>query len=89
MISHRTAAFRRLYDRLPVDVQAQAIVAYDLFERDARHPSLHFKRVSEKSPLYSVRIGIHYRAMAWREHDTLFWFWIGTHAEYDQLLKRL
>jgi hypothetical protein len=89
MTSHRTADFRRLYDRLPADAQEQALATYDLFEREPRHPSLHFKRVSNRSDLYSVRIGIHYRALAWRERDTLYWFWIGTHAEYDQVLKKI
>jgi len=22
-------------------------------------------------------------------NDVIFWFWIGTHAEYDELLRRL
>jgi len=24
-----------------------------------------------------------------RDGDTVIWFWIGPHAEYDELLKRL
>jgi hypothetical protein len=56
---------------------------------DPFHPSLHFKPVSARQPIFSVRIGIGYRALALRDGDHVFWFWIGSHAEYDSLLKRL
>ncbi|MFA7370228.1 MAG: hypothetical protein WC334_11335 [Kiritimatiellales bacterium] len=36
--------------------------------------------------LWSVRVGRRYRALAVQEEDTLIWFWIGTHAEYDRLI---
>jgi len=39
--------------------------------------------------VYSVRIGIGYRALGLRDADHVYWFWIGSHAEYDELLKRL
>ncbi len=35
----------------------------------------------------SARVGLHYRALAVRTDDVLAWFWIGTHAEYDQLIR--
>ena len=40
-------------------------------------------------PVYSARVGIGYRALATVEGDTAVWFWVGSHAEYDQLLKQL
>jgi len=45
---------------------------------------LRFKKVGE---LWSVRIGKGYRALAIKEGDTYFWFWIGTHEDYDQMLS--
>ncbi|WRH68701.1 MAG: hypothetical protein RSE13_11420 [Planktothrix sp. GU0601_MAG3] len=36
---------------------------------------------------WSVRIGIHYRALAVEENGEIAWFWIGSHAEYDRLLR--
>jgi hypothetical protein len=36
-----------------------------------------------------VRIGIGHRALALRETDHVCWFWIGSHADYDELLQRL
>jgi hypothetical protein len=37
--------------------------------------------------LWSARVGIHYRAVGERDGDQILWYWIGTHAEYDRLLK--
>jgi hypothetical protein len=36
---------------------------------------------------YSVRIGNSYRALALEMKEGLLWFWIGTHAEYNKLLR--
>jgi hypothetical protein len=36
-----------------------------------------------------VRVGIGWRALGVREQDAMVWFWIGSHAEYDQILKQL
>ena len=89
MKSSVTKEFRKRLDQLPVAVQEQADRAYSLWRSDPYHPSLEFKRVSQRQPIYSVRVGIGYRALGLRETDHIYWFWIGTHAEYDQLLKRL
>jgi len=35
---------------------------------------------------WSVRIGGGYRALALLDADTFYWFWIGTHDEYERLL---
>jgi hypothetical protein len=48
-----------------------------------------FKRVHPHQPIFSVRIGIGWRAVGLREGDTIIWFWIGAHGEYDGLLRRL
>ena len=39
--------------------------------------------------LYSARVGMGYRVVGIREGGTVIWFWIGTHADYDQLLSRM
>jgi hypothetical protein len=72
------------YQQLPVEIQNLADRCYGLLKQDSRHPSLHFKKVGQ---FWSVRIGIHYRALAVEKNDDIAWFWIGTHAEYDQLLR--
>ena len=89
MKSHRTHEFRELYDALPRIVQQQADKAYRQFERDPDYAGLNFKSVGGDPTWYSARIGISYRALCRRAaDDTYIWFWIGTHAEYDKLLKQ-
>jgi hypothetical protein len=56
---------------------------YEFLKQDLRHPSLHLKKVGR---LWSARVGLHYRALAVEDGNDLVWYWIGSHAEYDQLL---
>jgi hypothetical protein len=53
--------------------------------QDPKHPSLRFKKVGR---FWSVRVGIHYRAVAVEDGSDLVWFWIGHHSEYERLLNR-
>ncbi len=90
MKSKITREFRAVLRGLPVEAQRQAYAAYRLFKRNPYHPSLFFKRVGDDPPVYSARVGIHYRALGVRRDDeTIVWFWIGTHADYDKILSRL
>jgi hypothetical protein len=89
MRSRTTAQFRALLGALPAAVQRQADDAYRLFSENPFHASLRFKRVRSDRPLYSVRVGRHYRALGYRRDDGMVSIWIGTHAEYDHLLDRL
>jgi hypothetical protein len=84
--SRTTREFREAFASLPNDVRRQAQRAYRLFCTDPRHPSLRFKKVDEESNVYSVRIGLGYRALGVMEGSTVVWFWIGSHAECDSLL---
>jgi hypothetical protein len=78
-----SAKFWALYNALPEHVRALADKNYRLLRTDPRHPSLHFKRVDK---LWAVRVGDHYRALGIDVANGVQWFWIGTHADYDQLL---
>ncbi len=89
MKSSITKEFRQRLESLPTTVQDQAARAYTLWRTDPYHPSLEFKRVSQRQPIYSVRIGISYRALGLREGEGIYWFWIGSHSAYDELLKHL
>ena len=86
---HRTTAgFWKRYDRQPEHVQRLARKNYRLLEDDTRHPSLHFREIAgQDPPLWSVRVGRSHRAPAIEEGGDLFWFWIGSHAEYDRILS--
>jgi len=83
-VNHRaTPRFWHCYHRLPAEVQRLADSCYELLRQDSRHPSLHLKKVGR---LWSVRVGLHYRALAVEDGTDLVWFWIGTHGEYDRLI---
>jgi len=81
-----TPRFWELFFALPADVKELAVRNYDLWRRDPRHPSLHFRRLQGSTDRFSVRVGEHYRALGKRTGDTITWVWIGTHAEYDRLV---
>lgn len=89
MNSSVTKEFRKQLDALPTEAREQAERAYALWRLDPYHPGLQFKQVSRRQPIYSVRVGIGYRALGLREGDHVYWFWIGSHAHYDDFLKRL
>ena len=88
MKSHTNERFWKFYDALPQDIQQGADKAYKIWQSNPRHPSLQFKRIDPQEPIYSVRVGKKYRALGWLEGDTILWFWIGSHAEYDTQLKQ-
>ena len=87
MNSRTTRRFRDLFGALPAHAQRQARLSYQLFRQDPCHPGLHFKQVCRDPPTYSARVGIGYRALGVLDGNTVIWFWIGTHAEYDKLLE--
>ena len=80
----RDPRFKRLYAALPAHVRNLADKSFVLLKQDAKHPSLHFKRI--KADLWSVRVGRSYRALAIEGRDGFQWFWIGSHADYDRLV---
>jgi len=76
--------FWECYNKLPENIRELADKKYKLLKSDPSHPSLHFKKTEQ---YWSVRIGIKYRSLAVETSKNLIWFWIGTHADYDKLLK--
>jgi mRNA-degrading endonuclease RelE of RelBE toxin-antitoxin system len=63
--------FWRHYRQLPKEVQELADKNFKLLKADPHHPSLHFKRVGQTKYLWSVRIGVHYRALGVEKPDGL------------------
>ncbi len=78
-----TPDFWYCYRQLPQDIQKLADRCYNLLKENPKYPSLPLKKASR---FWSVRIGLHYRALAVEKNSDLVWFWIGSHAEYDKLL---
>jgi len=65
------------YRALPAEVQAVADRSFAILKSDNRHPSLHFKKADR---FWSVRVGLHYRALGMEVPDGVLWFWVGSHA---------
>ena len=81
--------FLVLYRALPESVRQQARQAYSLFQQAPHHPSLRFRQVHPTRPIFSARVGLHYREVGIHQGNDISWFWIGSHAEYDRLLSQL
>jgi len=89
MRSRTTDRFRKGLRELPQHVQVRAAIAYARFRVDPNHPSLRFKRVHPAKPIYAVRITRDYRALGVETGGLMVWFWIGSHAAYEQIISGL
>jgi len=82
---HRTTKrFWRCFNRLDESVQKVARQNFQLLRTNPRHPSLHFKKVGK---FWSVRAGIAHRALALEDGEDFIWVWIGSHDEYDRMIR--
>ena len=90
MKSELTNDFVNCFGKLPEKVKQTARKNYKLWKQNPNHPSLEFKKLQALEPIYSVRVGIGWRALGvLKKPDTIVWFWIGSHSEYDKLLTQL
>lgn len=89
MESQTNRQFRDLFAGLPTEIKQNVRKAYALFRENSNHPSLQFKKVHASEPIFSVRVTLDYRAVGLRHNDLMIWFWIGNHADYEKLLKKL
>jgi hypothetical protein len=49
-----------------------------------------FKKLAGTGGKYaSARVGDHYRAVCTFDGDDALWIWIGSHEDYNKLLKRV
>jgi hypothetical protein len=89
MTSRTTRRFRQLLALLSPQTRRQAREAYQLFEQNPHHPSLHFKKVHATRPIFSARVNQDVRAVGLLHEDVITWFWIGAHDDYERLLKSI
>jgi len=73
----------------PAPAQDRINEAYRLWSENPQHPSLRFKKVHDALPIFSARVDLDWRAVGVLREDTVIWFWVGPHDEYEKLLKRL
>lgn len=87
MKSFVTNDFIELFNKLPRSVQKQARKSYKIWLENQNHPSLQFKRIHNIEPIWSVRVGLKWRVLGLREDASIYWFWIGSHTDYDKLIR--
>jgi hypothetical protein len=80
MAHFASSKFWQAYAKLPAPARQLADKNFALLKQNPQHPSLHFKKVGR---FWSVRIGLHYRAIATQVGGDFRWHWIGPHDEYD------
>lgn len=84
-----TQRFRKAFEKLPDRIQDKARTTYHVWKSNPQHPSLDFKQIHGKEKIYSVRVGLGYRAIGILNDDTMVWFWIGSHEDYNKLLNSI
>jgi hypothetical protein len=83
-VHHTTNRFRKCFANLPEDVKKISKKNFELLKTNPLHPSLHFKKVGK---YWSVRIGTAHRALAVEDGEDFIWVWIGTHSQYERMIK--
>jgi hypothetical protein len=68
MIHFASPLFWSAYESLPISVQRVADKNFEILKKNPKHPSLHFKKIRR---YWTVRAGIHYRALAVEVEDGL------------------
>jgi hypothetical protein len=83
-----SSSFWDAYRALPPEIQRLADRCFEQLKSNPAHRSLRFKRVGRYR---SVRVGLYYRALGVEAEEGaeegVVWFWIGTHAAYDKLIR--
>ena len=81
-----TSRFWRCFEKLPETIQKISKQNFQLLKKNLGHPSLHFKKVGK---LWSVRADISHRALAIEDGRDYIWIWIGTHDEYERMIREM
>ncbi len=86
MKSATVPSFWHAYRSLDGKVKSSVKKAYRLWHEDPFHPSLRFKCINREENIWSVRLSLGYRALGVLDGDTVTWFWVGGHDDYERFL---
>jgi len=87
MKSETLPLFWEAYHSLDKSTQRRAKKAFRLWAQNPFHPSLRFKCINAEENIWSARVTLSYRAIGVWEGDTVTWFWIGGHDEYERFFS--
>jgi hypothetical protein len=85
--SNTLPSFWNAYQSLDEIMRRRTQKAFLLWSENPFHPSLHFKCIHSEENIWSVRISRGYRALGIWEADTVTWFWIGNHDDYERFIS--
>lgn len=86
--SFTTPKFRKCLSDLPPTVQKKSQETYKKWLIDPA--SVDFRQLKGKKNVWRVSIcGGDWRAVGLVKDDTINWFWIGSHNDYENLIKTL
>ena len=88
-MEHRaTSGFWNHYHGLPPHIRSSADKQFSLLKTNPKHGSLQFKKIGDRQGqgVYSARVTLSYRALAFQRPYGFLWFWIGDHETYENLL---
>lgn len=75
--------------KLSSEVKTHIKRAYKLWIKKPHHPSLRFKKIHSTESIWSVRVGLDYRVVGIKHDNNMLWFFVGSHKEYETLIKKL
>jgi hypothetical protein len=86
MTHYISQTFWKFYHKLPEEIKKASHNSFELLKSDSSHPSLHFKKMNN---YYNVRVSIDCRALGLKvENNTILWFWIGNHSDYEKIINK-
>ncbi len=88
MNSKTLPSFWKSYANLDESVKRRARKAFKLWIHNPFHPSLRFKCINREENIWSLRITQGYRALGILDGNTVVWFWIGSHDDYERMLSK-
>ena len=92
MNSATLPSFWKTYGSLDEQIKQRArpfnptheVCRIELWVDNPFHPSLHFKCINSQENIWSVRVTLSVRAVGVMDGDTVIWFWIGDHDNYER-----
>ncbi len=69
---------------MPEDIRELADKSFKLLKANPGHPSLRLKKIGK---LWSARVGLAHRALAIEDGEDFIWVWIGTHDDYESMIR--
>ena len=88
MNSYLDEDFIKYFKKLPERIKSRARKAYRQWKKNPFEPGLQFKQVHASKPIYSVRVNIGWRALGYKKNNTVLWFWIGSHEDYNKIITQ-